>query len=151
MFFELKKGKRRFYSFNFSVHLKRLADSSLGGGKGNRGGGSKTGPHNPPTRQLESWDRGFLSLLKIVFLGTCGILFRMNTVTNRPVAKKKVLAATFKRYQARVGVQAGPLRVVPKLSAAEEAFLSGITASGQFTIQKSVGMYSDVRPLRSAK
>jgi hypothetical protein len=67
--------------------------------------------------------------------------FPMNTVSNRPVAKKK----------APVGVQAGPLRVVPKLSADEEAFLSGITTSGQFTANKSLGMYSGVRPSRNAK
>jgi hypothetical protein len=71
----------------------------------------------------------------------CGVLFPMNTVSNRPVAKKK----------APVGVQAGPLRVVPKLSADEEAFLSGITTSGQFTVNKSLGMYSGVRPSRNAK
>jgi hypothetical protein len=75
----------------------------------------------------------------------------MNTVTNRPVAKKIAPAVTFKRYQARVGLKAGPLRAVPKLSADEESFLSGISASGQFTVQKSIGMYSGVRPLRNSK
>jgi hypothetical protein len=80
-----------------------------------------------------------------------GILSLMNTVINRPLAKKKALAATFNRHQASLGVQGGPLRVVPKLSADEESFLSGITASGQFTIQKSLGMYSGIRSLRNAK
>lgn len=75
----------------------------------------------------------------------------MNTVTNRPVAKKNASAGTFNRYQARVGVKAGSLRAVPKLSADEESFLSGISASGQFTVQKSLGLYSGVRPLRNSK
>lgn len=75
----------------------------------------------------------------------------MNTVTNRLTAKKNAPAAAFKRYQARVGVKAGSLRAVPTLSADEESFLSGISASAQFTVQKSLGMYSGVKPLRNSK
>lgn len=42
-------------------------------------------------------------------------------------------------------------REVPVLSAQEEAFLSGITSSGQFTLAKARGMYAGVKRLRGQK
>lgn len=85
------------------------------------------------------------------FLDNCGILFRMNAVINHPLAKKKSSGTAYKNRKTSSRVLSAPLRVVPKLSRDEESFLSGITTSGQFTIQKSLCMYDSVRPLRNVK
>jgi len=87
----------------------------------------------------------------MVFFNNCGILFPMNTVISRPLTKKKSASAVFKSRKTTSRVLSAPLRVVPKLSRDEESFLSGITTSGQFTIQKSRDMYGSVRPLRNVK
>lgn len=40
---------------------------------------------------------------------------------------------------------------VPALTAVEEAVLSGITTSGEFTLEKAANMYAGVRRLRPQK
>ncbi len=87
----------------------------------------------------------------MVFFNNCGILLLMNTVISRPLTKKKSASAVFKSRKTTSRVLPAPLRVVPKLSSIDESFLSGITSSGQFTIQKSRDMYDSVRPLRNVK
>ena len=77
--------------------------------------------------------------------------FSMNTVISRPLAKKKSSGTLLKRRQTTGRVLSAPLRAVPKLSMDDESFLSGITTTGQFTIQNSQGMYAGVRPLRNVK
>jgi hypothetical protein len=69
---------------------------------------------------------------------------------NRPANRKKVAPVASKPRRVSA-VLANPARLVPKLSDDEASFLSAITASGQFTVQQTLGMYQNVRPLRNAK
>lgn len=75
----------------------------------------------------------------------------MNIATNSPATKKESSGVGFKRRKTSVRMLSAPSPVVYRLSMDEESFLSGITTSGQFTIQKSIGMYSGVRLLRDMK
>jgi hypothetical protein len=70
----------------------------------------------------------------------------MNNEVIGPILRKKTRVAP---VVARKGSLSLSSRSVPKLNTEEEAFLDGVTSSGQFSLRKTLGMYAGVSQLRA--